>query len=357
TGAAPTGTVDWNSSSEGEFSPSSCALSSGACSVSYTPSQSTSPTTINATYQGDARNGGSSGVFSLTVDPPLSAKAILPSNPTVGKGELIQLGANPSGGIPPYAIAWYVAPGPGICSTSDSLVSTGPTYSPLNTASAYYCYVATDSEVPPVNASSLAELVTVSSLPVPTVSLSCSRSSVPVGSTIACKVTVQRPVGAATGKVSWSSSGPGIFLKTACNLTRGACSVRFMPTAPSSAVTLTASYSGDSKSSPWAGTYSLSVTMKATKTAVSCTPKSAVAGSSMVITCTAVVTGYSPTGEVSWSQSGTGSVSFASTTCTLTSVGLTQGTCSVTMTGTTAGKVAIQGAYTGDSNNKGSSRR
>ncbi|MGD0478412.1 MAG: hypothetical protein ABSB29_09650 [Nitrososphaerales archaeon] len=76
-----------------------------------------------------------------------------------------------------------------------------------------------------------------------------------------------------------------------------------------------------------------------------------------VITCKARVIGYLPTGTVSWSQSGTGSVSLASTTCTLTSLkNPNRAMCSVTMTGTTAGKVILQGTYSGDPNNQGNSR-
>jgi hypothetical protein len=100
----------------------------------------------------------------------------------------------------------------------------------------------------------------------------------------------------------------------------------------------------------------LFVTMKTTTTTVSCTPRFAVAGSPTVITCKARVIGYLPTGTVSWSQSGTGSVSLSSTTCTLTSLNLHQATCSVTMTGTTAGLVILQATYSGDSNNQGSYR-
>jgi hypothetical protein len=66
----PTGTVTWSSGGAGAFSPASltCTLSSGACSVSYTPSSSTpSPVTITAIYGGDANNDGSTGTFSLAV--------------------------------------------------------------------------------------------------------------------------------------------------------------------------------------------------------------------------------------------------------------------------------------------------
>lgn len=68
TGNSPTGTVSWASSAVANFSPAlTCTLSGGSCSVSYTPSSSTSPVTITATYGGDASNGGSSGTFNLPV--------------------------------------------------------------------------------------------------------------------------------------------------------------------------------------------------------------------------------------------------------------------------------------------------
>jgi parallel beta-helix repeat protein len=83
---------------------------------------------------------------------------------------------------------------------------------------------------------------------------------------------------------------------------------------------------------------------------VSCTTTTVSTASSKTVTCTATVSGYSPTGEVSWSQSGAGSVLIHATTCTLA-----QGSCSVTMTGSKPGIVTIKATYKGDSNNLGSS--
>lgn len=201
--------------------------------------------------------------------------------------------------------------------------------------------------------------LTVSVSPM-TLTLSCNHASVVVGAPIKCKATVQGSGSAPTGVVAWSGSSAGTFSSASCTLSRhksyGTCSVKFTPAAAGSSVTITASYGGDSKNFPSAGTYSLSVTTKATKTTVSCTPKSAVAGSSTAITCRAKVTGYSPAGTVSWSQSGTGSVSFSSATCTLISLSLTQGTCLMTITGTTAGKVVLLATYSGDPNNQASSK-
>ncbi|MGD0478184.1 MAG: alkaline phosphatase family protein [Nitrososphaerales archaeon] len=186
--------------------------------------------------------------------------------------------------------------------------------------------------------------------------VTCSHASVTVGSQVICKATVQGSGSAPTGKVTWSSNNTGRFSSTSCRLLRhksyGTCSVRFWPSAAGASVILTASYDEGYYKLLSAGTFNLTVTTKATKTTVSCSPKPAVAGSTTIITCTAKVKGYSPTGAVSWSQNGTGSVSFVSATCTLI-----LGTCSLTMTGSTGGHVKVNATYMGDSNNKGSSQR
>ena len=132
------------------------------------------------------------------------------------------------------------SPARATCSSSDSHVSTAPTYSPSTTANGYYCYVVTDSEFTPVTASSSTDLVTVSPLPVPTLAISYSHSSVVVGSTVTCKTTVTSSTEVPTGNVAWSSSSPGLSSETTYKLSRGVCSVRFTPTSAGSPVILTA---------------------------------------------------------------------------------------------------------------------
>ena len=85
------------------------------------------------------------------------------------------------------------------------------------------------------------------------------------------------------------------------------------------------------------------------RTVVSCAPVSAAAGSATIVTCAARVTGYKPSGTVAWHQSGAGTVSFASSVCSLSGR-----RCSVTMTGATAGPLSVIGVYGGDANNGGS---
>ncbi len=101
----------------------------------------------------------------LSSSAALSAGAITPLAPTIVSGESVTLTANPSGGISPYTVTWYTAAGAGACSTSDAPISTGLTYSPSPSASTYYCYIATDSETPPVSAASSTDLVTVTPPP------------------------------------------------------------------------------------------------------------------------------------------------------------------------------------------------
>ncbi|MGP8057025.1 MAG: nitrous oxide reductase family maturation protein NosD [Nitrososphaerales archaeon] len=193
------------------------------------------------------------------------------------------------------------------------------------------------------------------------VAISCKPSSVVVGKTAMCKVVAYGSGSSSpTGIVAWSDNSSGKFSGSSCKLSKhkaySTCSVRFTPTAAGSAL-LTANYLGDSSNSAATGENNMAVSPKGTTTIVSCSPKSVVAGTSKNITCKARVTGYSPTGTMSWSQIGTGSVSLASTSCTLSSLkNHNQATCSVTMTGVTAGTVILQGTYNGDQNNKGSFR-
>ncbi|MDE1858871.1 MAG: Ig-like domain repeat protein, partial [Thaumarchaeota archaeon] len=67
-------------------------------------------------------------------------------------------------------------------------------------------------------------------------------------------------------------------------------------------------------------------------------------------TCTATVSGSSPTGQVTFTASGAGSVSPATQSC-----GLSGGSCAVTFSGASVGDVSIGTSYAGDGGNLGSS--
>ena len=164
-------------------------------------------------------------------------------------------------------------------------------------------------------------------------------------------VAMIEPAASAQGEtITFSQSGGTgsvSFGSTTCALSsEGACSVSITALTIGS-VTIEASYGGDSNYGPSSGTFSLTIASK-TSTSVVCTPSPVYSGSPT--TCTATVTGTSPTGTVSWSTSGRGA--FSTNSCTLSS----SGSCSVSYTpSSSTSPVTITGAYNGDANNFASS--
>ena len=214
---------------------------------------------------------------------------------------------------------------------------------------AYFSYYSLGTPVQtPVPHSEILEVLQDEIPQASSVAISCKPSSVVVGSPTTCKATVfgSRP----TGSVSWTaSSSNGKFSRESCVISRSSCSVSYTPTSASSTITLFASYSGDSRNPARVGTYNLALAAKTSKVEMECKPSTIQKGSSAL--CSATVTGYFPTGMVSWSAvGGTGSGTFSSGTCTLT-----KGRCSVNVTGTGVGIVTVQAVYSGNLNNTASS--
>lgn len=186
-------------------------------------------------------------------------------------------------------------------------------------------------------------------------SVSCKPPTIVVGSSTVCRATIAGT--SPTGIVTWNHGGTGKFSTNTCRLSKGSCSVRYIPTSAGLTNPITASYSGDNSNKPSSETFSLTVAMRPTKTTISCLSADAAVGSST--TCTAIISGYNPTGTVTWSQSGgTGLISISLNACTLTDIGTSRnlGRCSVTLKGMSPGTVIIEAVYKGDSNNVGSSK-
>jgi len=294
--------------------------------------------------------------FTVTYAPIL---ILSPSSMDAGQSVTVNATVSWPEGTPPYSVTLYsgtsrtCSADTTVVSSKTGLVGNSTIFSLTAPGSTtYYCAKVADSATPPASSSTSAARFRVIS-PATALTLSCNRVSLVVGSTFTCRAKVQGSGSAPTGNVTWLSSGPGMFSSTTCSLSpkgfAGTCSVKLVPTAAGSPVVLTASYGGDPKHDSSFGRKSLTVTMKTTKTTVSCAPKGPVASSQTII-CRATVTGYLPTGTVIWSQSGKGSTTFTPASCTLTG-----GSCSVNATGTTSGRVTLKGTYGGDSNNKGSS--
>ena len=318
-----------------------------------------------ASYSGDWKdNGRQSACELLTVTDPVSSVSTALSQTIISVGQPVTDSATLAGVFNVGGTVTYEYFSGSTCSGAPTTVGSPvtvtdgvvPNSAPqVFSTPGYYSWKAVyGGDSNNLGATGGCNTLTVNASPM-TFALSCNHASVAVSAKVTCKAKVRGSGSAPTGSVAWSTSSAGTFSSTSCTLSRhksySTCSVKFTPTAVGSSVVLTASYGGDSKNFPSAGTYSLTVTMKTTKTTISCTPQSAVAGSSTVTTCTAKVTGHSPTGTVTWTQSGTGSVSYSSTACTLS-----QRTCSVTVTASTSGHVTLTATYAGDPNNQGSSK-
>ena len=176
------------------------------------------------------------------------------------------------------------------------------------------------------------------------IAVACSKQIMVVGSRANCRATITG--NSPTGTVTWTSSADSKFSSTTCRLVRSTCFVRFTPKLAGGNNSITGSYHGDRNNSPLAGNFLLTVTQKPSKVRSGCIPTIGSVSHLTTFKCLATVGGYWPTGTVSWSQNGTGSVSFASTSCTLV-----KSKCFVLMTAAGIGKVAILALYTGDTNN------
>jgi hypothetical protein len=184
-------------------------------------------------------------------------------------------------------------------------------------------------------------------LPTPLTSVSCSPGSVAIGSLTTCTaiVTGNNP----TGSVSWQSSESGTFSSNSCDLSSGSCSVSYTPDSSIAPVTITAYYLGDANNAASSGTYLLNVPeLQVPGITISCSPSSILAGTST--TCVATVFGSSPTGTVTFSSSDTGATFSPSSSCTLSS-----DSCQVTYTPSVVGSAKITASYSGDANNPPSS--
>ena len=181
-----------------------------------------------------------------------------------------------------------------------------------------------------------------------TTTVTCASSSIIRYHGVVCTATVTGNF--PRGKVNWSDGGVEKLSRSACTLFIGSCSVVFRSMTSTSPVTITASYVGDNRNAPSSGSFSLTVSLKGSVTKVYCWPDQIVTGSTNSITCEGRVVGHSPTGTLTWTQTGTGSVTFTTSTCTLE-----KSHCSVTLLAGSIGTVTIQVAYSGDFNNTASS--
>jgi len=304
----------------------------------------------------------------LTVNPVLTAPIIFANPGSVAIGQSSSVVANSSfgGGTPPYDCLWQQrdpgAKGFVNMSAYPCTAGTLPTFTVKPSTSGAWAY---ELEVlDGVGASVYSPTATLSAgtLLRTSVAVKCAESSMKVGYVTNCRATVNGTSATMNGYVVWHASSGGIFVSAgdsdSCKLPPRhpfTCSIKFEPTVTSSAgswIVVTAEYGGDSSNMPSVGRFSMTVIRRTTTTQVSCTLLSVTLSSPTTITCTAKVNGYHPTGVVAWAASGSGSVTFSATSCTLST--LSGGKCSVRLTGLQPGSITVTASYGGDPNNNGS---
>gem|GEM_PF-537739 len=265
-------------------------------------------------------------------------------------GQSVMLTANPSGGIPPYTVTWYAAAEAGACSTSDAPISTGPTYSPPPTASAYYCYIATDSEVPPASARSSTYLVTLA-LAYPAISV--SPVTVEINQSALISTTTTFTGGTPPYTCQWLEEPPSTanFSDLGSPFTTG-CTPSSKPSASTGVLPTSGTWAFEVQVTDALGTTvvspsaTLSVsTLIGPVLTLSCSPAPVVVGSATDCEATVQGSGSATTGSVAWSSNGPGK--FSKTSCKIS-----YGACSVKFTPTAAGSsLGLLASYGGDSRN------
>ena len=367
--ATPTGTMLWtDNGAGGTFNPPACALSSGSCTTSYTPSASSSSVTITASYGGDSTHATSSGTSTLTTNQlDLTSTTITPNSAVLPSNGTLTFTVQASDtSSSPTALS-------GTISFSDN--NAGGTFNPSSCAlPSGTCVTTYATSTNPLNAitinatysgdsthlsSSATSQISTSQLDATTTTVTPNSETFTPGTAMTVTATVadtSNPSSSTIGIISWSDNGAGgIFNPPACALSSGNCTTSYTPSATSSAVTITASYGGDSTHATSSGTSTLT-TNQLDLTSTTITPNSAVLPSNGTLTFTvqASDTSSSPTalsGTISFSDNNAGGT-FNPSSCALPS-----GTCVTTYATSTnpLNAITINATYSGDSTHLSSS--
>src|SRR6185437_6820145 len=101
TKTTPGGTVSFSSNGTGTFSAPSSTLSTGSCSVTYTPTVfGTGSHRVTGTYAGDTTHAGSNGFVDVAVNNPATTLSVAAASGTYGGTATLSATLAVSGGSP-----------------------------------------------------------------------------------------------------------------------------------------------------------------------------------------------------------------------------------------------------------------
>ncbi|MHB8546148.1 MAG: beta strand repeat-containing protein [Nitrosotalea sp.] len=365
----PTGSVTWSDGNlGGTFSQSSCILSSGSCTVSYTPiANYGSNILITTNYESDGTFSTSTGTFTLMIHTlPNTTVTVTPSTVTVNRGSQVRFTATVAdvsklSTVQTGSVTWSDGNIGGTFDPSSCTISSGSctiSYTPTTTTSNLVTVTATYATNNEYSGSTGTSILTINSLPDTTTIVTPITATINQGSQIQFTATVADASSSQitpTGSVTWSDGNlGGTFNTPSCTISSGSCTVSY--TAPlnyGGTITITTNYGGDTTHSGSTGTSTLALDMlHNTTTTVTPNTVAAAQGSKVQFTATLADTSISSivTGNVSWSDDNAGG-SFDTASCTLSS-----NACTVFYTPSTSSTnaVTITATYGGDSTHSGS---
>lgn len=332
-------------------------VSASACSVNITPTTS-GTLQVSATYAGSSTDAMSTGdtIVTVTTGTTITTITCTPSTVSINQASTCTSTVTDTSqgttSTPTGIVSWTTTSLGTFDQTSCILAGT------LASASCHVIYTATTTGSHQISGSypgdathpmsSNSFMISVGRRPT-AITVACIPSNPVIGETTACTATVVDNAATPmtpTGTVTFSPGGT-------CTLagTLATCSVSITPD-HTGALTISATYSGDSKHATSSGTKTVNVTFRATYTSIACMPETPLAGQGS--NCTATVADatsgntITPTGVVIFTIA-RGSGTFSPTNCTLGA-----GYCSVTFTPTSS-TVGITGVYGGDNTHATSS--
>jgi hypothetical protein len=356
----PSGSVDLSTTGGGAFGASSCTLTDAAaagdssCARTYTAT-ATGSQTLTASYDGDDTHGAASDTRQLTVGKRATTRTLDCTPGLVGVNAVTSCSVTIADGSPgtastPTGVVSFGSDGAGAFGAPSCVLIVGhctQTFKPsaIGSQNITATYPGDGDHVGGTAGDGISVTTRATQA-----TLSCVPATVPSGVASSCTAHVtDTDTGDAstpTGSVS-AAGGPGAFSGAPCALDgAGTCTFTYTPLLPGAGPhTLTGSYGGDGTHHASSATFDVTVTLRSSATAFSCTPAAVHAG--LPATCTATVTDTSPgnaatpSGTVDVATTGSGALSAAH--CTLD-----HGACSVGYTPATVGTDHLTAAFAGD---------
>ncbi len=367
----PSGTLSWSDGNAGGvFGSTTCTLSSGVCTTSYTPSSgATNSITITGTYAGDSSHQTSSGTSQLlqSNQDPTSVVVTSPQS-TISAGGQVTITAtvadtSNSQNVPTGTITWNDGNVGGVFGSTTCTLSSGTcniTYTAPSTVQNPITITATYGGDTIDQTSSGTSQLSPSTQDATSVLVTLSPSTISSGEQVTVTATVNDTTNSQnipTGTITWNDgSGGGTFDQTSCTLASGSCTASYTSSSnPPNAVTITASYQGDESHQTSTGSSQLSANVLHPITIV-VTPSPTTFSPGVDVTFTVTVTdttdsSSSIVGLVKWTDNGAGG-SFSPDACIVTN-----NRCALEYTPPTnpTNNITITASYGGDPGHSGGS--